>query len=156
MAVGEGAGVAFGLSAGLHHGVVPGSAATNRTVLWSAFLGREIDARLLHDAGGVGFRDAVGVLLRLEHESVAAVEVDPSVAEGPVPEGDLHRVLKGVAVGVGIRRTRHLQQIAQFAQEELGISPLRGLGTRPPLDEGVGGGGRVHGGGGGIHGENGV
>jgi len=84
-------------------------------------------------------------LLGLQHEGITPVEVDAAIAEGAVPEGNLHRILKGVAVGVGIRRAGHLQQITELAQEELGVRPLGSLCTRPSGDEGVGGCGRFRG-----------
>ena len=78
----------------------------------------------------------LAALLGLQHEGVAAVEVD-AAGRAVAP---LHRPLENVVVGFGARAggigPRHADDVAQLRQEERVVGPLRPADpVRPPPDE---------------------
>ena len=105
----------------------------------ATLFGWKINTCLLHDTGGLGlapvFAPGIGVLLSLQHEGASTVEIESAIGKGAVSERDLHRILKGVAVRMGIGRARDFQQIGQLDQELLSIGPFGSLGPRPSLNK---------------------
>jgi hypothetical protein len=116
-------GVGLGLAAGADHGVVPGGGAADGGAFLRFPGGGGEEGELL---GAL----LVAALLGFEREAAALVEIDAAGAAGAVgvAEGDGALEDVGVAGVVGLARvrTRDVQEIAEFREEELIVGALGG------------------------------
>ena len=132
VAGGQRADVAFGLAAGLEHGVVPRARAANRGGL-SLPGNRAGGFERQMEVGGFG--GLILELLGFEEEGGAFVEVNASVTGRAVgvmlDDGKLEGVA-GARLGVG---ARHGEQVAKLNEEELRVGALGRTGGGPARNE---------------------
>ena len=134
--VGEGAGVALGLTESLKHRAVPSGRAAGD-------LGRFGRSVVEIEREVVGLSFGGGVLFRFEDETAALVEIDasdgglvgPAMMEGDGALENVGVVGRFVCGGIGARDVEH---VAELGEEQSVISALGGADAAPAFNESSG------------------